>query len=338
MIEHLPIEEWRTLDCAHPAPTGFARPYWSLAVMRAFPNLVADPVRITGAGMKPLIVPLLRDRGGKIPWRIWYGSLSGTYTCFLHEDGSSASADEIVAAIEEFVTQCDGCDITPWPLASGMDALLLPAKAKALRRIAHETSVADLRGGIERAYSQITDTSRRMARQADRRGVVCSVERGSTAASEYYGILEEAAVRWGIGTPTIRRQLLEACVQLGGADVEVWFARSAEAPDPIAGCVVLYGSQEAFLWSLAMRSAYSRLRPNNALCVALLKAGADRGVDWLNLGSSEGLPGVARFKRDLGARNNTYVTVRYERAQLTAWNRLRAMWNPSEIRDDAITG
>jgi hypothetical protein len=79
-----------------------------------------------------------------------------------------------------------------------------------------------------------------------------------------------------------------------------------------------------------MRSAYSRLRPNNALCVALLKAGSDRGVDWLNLGSSEGLPGVARFKRDLGARNNTYVTVRYERAQLTAWNRLRAMWNPSE--------
>ena len=55
-----------------------------------------------------------------------------------------------------------------------------------------------------------------------------------------------------------------------------------------------------------MLSEFGRLRPSNALNFALLRAAAERGMRWYNLGSSEGLPGVARFKKDLGARDIAY--------------------------------
>ena len=55
-----------------------------------------------------------------------------------------------------------------------------------------------------------------------------------------------------------------------------------------------------------MDADYGKLRPSNALNFALLRAAADRGMEFYNLGSSEGLPGVAKFKENLGARDVQY--------------------------------
>lgn len=56
-----------------------------------------------------------------------------------------------------------------------------------------------------------------------------------------------------------------------------------------------------------MDAEYGRLRPSNALNFALIRSAAQRGMSWYNLGSSEGLPGVARFKHDLGAKDLAYA-------------------------------
>jgi len=177
---------------------------------------------------------------------------------------------------------------------------------------AHETSVVDLSRGIDAALEGVAGIFRRMAGQAQRRGVECALSHESNAADTYYDLLEASAKRWGLARPTIPKALIEALVRNGGPDVQIWFAR-AEGRE-IGGGVVFYGSKEFFFWSAAMLAEYGRLRPSNALNFALMRAAADRGMLWYNLGSSEGLPGVARFKDNLGALDIAYREVRIERA------------------------
>lgn len=72
-----------------------------------------------------------------------------------------------------------------------------------------------------------------------------------------------------------------------------------------------------------MLSDYGRLRPSNALNFALLQAAAARGMSWYNLGSSEGLPGVARFKKDLGASAVPYAELTSARAPFKLYRNVR---------------
>jgi len=60
-----------------------------------------------------------------------------------------------------------------------------------------------------------------------------------------------------------------------------------------------------------------------AVADALMRAAAERGMQWYNLGSSEGLPGVARFKADLGARDIPYGEVRTAGLRFTIYSNVR---------------
>ncbi len=141
------------------------------------------------------------------------------------------------------------------------------------------------------------------------------------AVDIYYELLEASAKRWGLERPTIPKALIEALVRNGGPDVEIWFAH-AEG-HAIGGGVVFYGSREFFFWSAAMLAEYGRLRPSNALNFALMRAAAQRGMHWYNLGSSEGLPGVARFKDNLGALEIGYKEIRVERTPFRLYANVR---------------
>jgi CelD/BcsL family acetyltransferase involved in cellulose biosynthesis len=310
------VDAWLAFDAKHPAPTFFARPAWTLALSAALPNLRPYPVHVT-VGDRRLLIPLVRGSGGALRWREVTGFPLGTYTCALHEDGSFAEAAEISAALDQLARAYDSVRICLWPLE------LEAAPSGGWARVKHETSVIDLAGGVEAALDAFDGVSRRMAGQAFRRGVTCERSEGDeTDVDAYYAMLRESASRWGIPTPTYPKTLLQALVERGGRDVEIWFARWRG--EPIAGGVVLYGGRESFFWSAAMRAEHSRLRPSNALNVALIRAASERGVRWYNLGSSEGLPGVERFKRGLGARIVSYDELSYERAVHALYTHVRA--------------
>jgi hypothetical protein len=72
-----------------------------------------------------------------------------------------------------------------------------------------------------------------------------------------------------------------------------------------------------------MRADFAAARPSNALNVALIRAAAERKVRWYNLGSSEGLPGVQRFKEGVGAVTLAYTTWRRDSALFGLYRRLR---------------
>lgn len=314
MIDRLSIAEWKAFDEKHPAPTFFARPAWSLALAEAFGTMHAAPLRVRVHGERPVIVPLMRMSGGALRWREFCGFPLGGYTCFLDEDtGSPVEEIRMNHVIAEIARFADAATLVPWPLG--------PQPTMQHDGATHETAVVDLRVGIDAAMANVEGIFRRMAGQAARRGVTCAPSRDADAVDAYYELLEASAKRWGLEHPSTPKALIRAVVEHGGNDAEVWFAHAEGRA--IAGGVVFYGAREFFFWSAAMLAEYSRLRPSNALNFALMRAAAERGMSWYNLGSSEGLPGVARFKSEIGATPVNYRDVLLARTHFKLYRKVR---------------
>lgn len=303
-------DEWRAFDACHVAPTFFARPAWGLALERSFPELSAQPTLFNLAEGEA-ILPFMRS--GRRFCSVDAMPL-GTYTIPLTPDGTAADphlAGEIVRHLLESSVHDFTC--TFWPLA-GYEHI------GACKRSDHQASVIDLRDGADAAVARFKGVARRMAGQAIRKGVSCGREQG--AVDTYYGLLEEASRRWGMKQPHIPRKLFDAVVALGGDDVEIWIARYCG--EAIAGGVLFYGSEEAFFWSAALRADFADLRPSNLLNVEMIKAAAERGMKWYNLGASEGLEGVARFKASLGAQPVNYSSMSWRSPFYERYRRLRS--------------
>lgn len=328
MIQLASLAEWSEFDAAYPAPTFFARPAWASALAYAFPHLRPHPLWVHVDGVR-ILVPLVQTSGGRLGWRELIGMPLGTYTWGMREDGLLASTAEFESAVTAIARTCDALTVVPWPLAA-------PPQRLSWRRANHDTAVIDVSQGAEKALQGIAGVSRRMAGQAARKGVTCAPLRSALAITTYYGMLREASERWGLAKPPFPQELLEGLVAYGGSDIEIWFAQCDN--HPIAGGVVVFGSQELFFWSAAMRQTFAQLRPSNALNIGLITAAAQRGMHWYNLGASEGLPGVERFKRGLGAHTIPYSELNHKSLRFNAYTRLRTSLRHMRIDAPERTG
>jgi CelD/BcsL family acetyltransferase involved in cellulose biosynthesis len=294
-LEQLEPERWAALDRAHRAPTFFARPAWATALAQTTPALRAAPLRVRVDGAVYLL-PTVHAVQRRTPFREYLGFPLGGYTCVLDEGANVASRSQAAAVVATIARYVDRLTVVPWPLGPGDWAPLAANRA-------HETAVIDCSAGFDAVMKRMRGVTRRMAEQALRRGVVCA----RAAARElptYYAMLERASSDWPGGRPTISYELCGRVLQHGGDDAQLWFAYVDRRP--VAGGIALFGAQELFFWSAAMDREAARYRPSNALNVALLRAACERGVRWYNLGASEGLRGVERFKADLGADSIVY--------------------------------
>ncbi len=321
MIERLKLDEWIDFDRKYPAPTFFARPAWALALADARPNLQPEALRVRVRG-ESFVLPTVRIKSSRLFKQREAFPLGG-YTCVLDRLGNPADASVAQEVVRIAATSVDRLRVTLWPLGPAVH--LAEASSQA-----HETAVIDCSVGFDAVVAGVRGVTRRMAGQAERRGVTCAVARDEHAVSDYYELLQEAARGWGLEQPPISRNLLEAVTKRGAGDVEIWFAEVDG--DRIAGGVVFYGSRELFFWSAAMKRDSAEYRPSNALNFALLRAACERGVRWYNLGASEGLPGVERFKRDLGATTMEYHALSVRRPSLCALSRVAFTSRPVEDR------
>jgi hypothetical protein len=312
VIEELGLDEWLAFDRKHVAPTFFARPAWALALADTEPDLAAAPLRVTRPGGWAL-VPLMRSKRTRLGWKEYVGFPMGGYTCVLDERAQAISGAAAAEVFERLAKRVDVLRVIPWPLAG--------ASTKHARATLYETAVIDLADGFDAVMARMNGVTRRMAAQATRRGVTCDIGRGAEAVDQYYALLCEASRRWGRARPSLSRRLLDAVFAHGERSVELWFAQVEGRQ--IAGGVILLGSQEQFFWSAAMLAAEGKYRPSNALNVRLLRAACERGIRWYNLGASEGLPGVQRFKRDLGATSLPYADLTFARPLAAAYGELR---------------
>lgn len=313
MIERLSLESWIAFDRQYPAPTFFARPAWAQALAHSSPSLTPMPLLVR-VDDRSFVVPTMggTTRGLRFSEAIAFPL--GGYTCILDERGTPASREDASRAVNAVCAKIDHVRLIPWPLAP-----VEPPAGADVRM--HETAVIDCTDGFDAVLSRIRGVTRRMAGQAERRGVSCA-RAPLEALPAYYDILREASVGWGLPRPPVTHELLAAVLHFGAGDAELWFAELEG--ERIAGGVVLYGSSELFFWSAAMRREFGKYRPSNALNLSLLRATCERGVRWYNLGASEGLEGVARFKSDLGAEAIDYPEIESRRRIFSLYERAKS--------------
>jgi hypothetical protein len=308
------LRAWAQLDEASPAPTFFARPAYAKALQQTYAHLEAAPLLAQYRGTS-YIIPAVRVRGRMRP-RSAEGFPFGGYTCVMRADNAQpADAATAGAVLRDAAAHAGTLSCVYWPLAE-------QPRLAGFDYNTYETAVIDCGAGLEAALAGMRGVTRRMVGQALRRGVSC-IQHPTDAhgLDVYYAMLQEASAGWGLREPTIPRALLDAVAREGGENVELWFALLDG--EPIAGGVVLFGRDELFFWSAAMRREFSRFRPSNALNARLIERACERGVRWYNLGASEGLSGVERFKTDLGAQAVTYHRITARSKTFRAYLALR---------------
>jgi len=324
------IDRWRTLDRRNAAPVFTARPAWSFAWAESFNSQEPWPIEVVFDDGRTTYVPLLSSRS-RLGWRACSGLPWGEATMFLDDQNREASSELATQAAKAIANQCcHALELTLWPMGELTDLPLLG------QRVSGEVSAIDLAQGFSAAIDGMNGKARRMAGQAERRGVTCAIASGDDAIATYYDMLESSAKRWGLAHPTISPELLRNVFKYAGPDAEIWFAYFEGKP--IAGGAVLYGSQEMYFWSAAMYAEFGPLRPSNALNVALMRRACDRGMRWYNLSSSSGIAGVERFKDGLGARRIPYTTITLKQGAFAAFQKLRSIFTLKQPVKPAGTG
>jgi hypothetical protein len=180
-----------------------------------------------------------------------------------------------------------------------------------------ETHVLDLRPGFEWLWENaFSSKNRNSCRKAERAGV--EVTR-ATDVDAYYDLYAAASLGWGYDEPPYPRALLGALVDSG--DAELWLGRLEG--EPVAGALLLQGSEDLLYWSGAVAAEHRTLAPGNAVIRTAIASACERGVAYFDFGASTGLPGVSAFKESFGAAEVTYRNVELSSRGYRAAARLR---------------
>lgn len=173
--------------------------------------------------------------------------------------------------------------------------------------IQNTTHVLDLTLTEKALMDGLASMTRRGIHQARHRGVSVRVDNSLDAFRVYGRMLQESSRRWGRKRPRYPWSLLRAiCDEADGVSVRLWLADVHG--ETAAGAICFYGKQEVFYWSGAMFESLAHARPNNLLHWTILADAQALGYTQYNLGASDHLAGVRRFKEGFGARPLQYPT------------------------------
>jgi hypothetical protein len=186
----------------------------------------------------------------------------------------------------------------------------------------HETHTLDLSGGFDAVWTgSLTAKNRNMVRKAQRAGIAVASETAPEAVTAFAALHARNAQSWGPAGQPSRADLFEAVMATGHA--ELWLARVHE--QVVAGALLLRGSHDLLYWAGAMDRDHRAAAPSNAALAAAIESACERGIGYLDFGSSAGLPGVEAFKKSFGGRPAQYssATVQSRRYRRLEWARRR---------------
>jgi hypothetical protein len=135
--------------------------------------------------------------------------------------------------------------------------------------------------------SRLAKKARQSIRRAARAGVVITVTQDPVGFLEVYN---DAARRYQTVYPT---KLLERLAASGLARIY----QALVGDEIVAGAFVLVGGVEWMYWLAAESDRGRRVEAGYPLVAQLLVDAQGQGAQFVNLGGSAGLPGVAKFKR-----------------------------------------
>jgi len=179
--------------------------------------------------------------------------------------------------------------------------------AGAFERTSGTMQVVDLSGGFESVLSGFRPSARNKLKKARKAGVTVRRGQGAEDFSIYFTLLEKSAARWGTPAPHGRR-FFERLADVEHDGVQLWLA---EHEGTVIGGDLNFALNGMIMnWGNASSDAGRRLATNNLLHAHAMRVGAEGGYRSFNMGASQDLPGVAAFKRSLGAQVSDYTILR----------------------------
>jgi hypothetical protein len=177
---------------------------------------------------------------------------------------------------------------------------------------AHETHVLEL-GAPEELRAGFSRGCRARGNKARRAGITTEVTSGREAAAVFYSLYLDSVRRWGEKVTWIRPlRFFEAVLAAGEPHASLHLARFEGRP-AAAMIVCAWGSRAHYLAGAADSTLMEHC-PSNLLMEEAAQIWHARGKRFLDLGSSNGLEGVKRFKESFGAKPLAYAEIRRQGA------------------------
>ena len=207
------------------------------------------------------------------------------------------------------------------PFEPHAGALAATAREAGYRIEPVQTHVLALDRPLAEIRASYHATKRSQVRRAPVAGSTIACTRDRAVLDAYFAVYAASAERWGRGAPPYPRALFEAL--LASPCTQLWTHHVAGRL--ACAMVVLAGREHALYWQGVshIEADQKAAHPMARLLDAVVQHLHGQGVRHFNLGASEGLPNVQRFKEEFGARPMPYTSLVHESRLWRAWQALR---------------
>lgn len=147
------------------------------------------------------------------------------------------------------------------------------------------------------ANSEILGGARkRNIEKAYKSGLVVERRKDDEAIRTFYTMYLDSLRRWKAKK---RFSLTDFRKLLSSSFANLFLVR--DEVDYLSGAIILSSKEELFYWYGAGYERYFYRRPNDLLHWEIIRYGIERGYKRYNMGTTQGLEGLKRFKKDFGA-------------------------------------
>ena len=164
------------------------------------------------------------------------------------------------------------------------------------------THMIDLSRTEDEIFEGFTDAKKRNIKRAQREKLYVKEIKSDYAIRKYYLMYLDSLRRWNakkIFKLDFFKKLLES-------DLASLYMVQYHG-DYVAGAIILKGNTEAVYWHGAAFQRYFQLRPNDLLHWEIMRSLKSQDILIYNMGSSNNIEGVERFKKGYGGVDREYL-------------------------------
>jgi CelD/BcsL family acetyltransferase involved in cellulose biosynthesis len=293
-----------------PRATPFQQPSWLCRYARFHPRVLVRFLEARGEDGR-LVAGLGYAEVRRAGVRAMTSGVAGTYGGPVSRSGAPAAERALMA---EYLRR-GGPRIVRRELLWGHREP--PAGGeRAMKRI--DASLIDLSQGFDHFWMhQFPKNRRNECNRSERRGLAVAQSADVSDLERFVPLYREMSGRWGIAPES--SEWLSAVLR-EEPSVRMFVARRDGELMGAHICVEM--CDEIFVW-IGTTARSREVFPSALLIREEARFACARGLKWLNLGSSLRLPGVAQYKRLLGASAGQRWLLLAEAAPLRWWMRLR---------------
>lgn len=166
----------------------------------------------------------------------------------------------------------------------------------------YSTHVIDLTKTEEEIFHSFTESKKRNIKKAMKEKLYVKEVKSEYAIKKYYLMYLDSLRRWNakrVLKLSFFKKLLESDL------VSLYMVQFHG--DYLAGAIILKGKTEAIYWHGAGFQRYFHLRPNDILHWEIIKSLKVQEFTIYNMGSSNNMDGVERFKKGFGSSEKNYL-------------------------------